>query len=135
MREFITPILLGALELYGKSNKLDNTDLQLVCEKRVTGFVGNGPVDYIVTYKTMNIILTEAKKDQIDSGVLQNICQQVAGVQEIARLLTLTTSAMRQSDALRMTVSARAGGILRCSARNLIVSDLRTSCATLRSLS
>lgn len=96
MREFITPILLGALELYGKSNKLDNTDLQLVCEKRVTGFVGNGPVDYIVTYKTMNIILTEAKKDQIDSGVLQNICQQVAGVQEIARLLTLTTSKKRK---------------------------------------
>ena len=96
MREFITPILLGALELYGKFNKLDNTDLQLVCEKRVTGLVGNGPVDYIVTYKTMNIILTEAKKEKLDSGVLQNICQQVASVQEIARLLTLTTSKKRK---------------------------------------
>ena len=96
MRDFISPILLGALELYGKFNKLDNTDVQLVCEKRVTGQVDNGPVDCIVTYKTMNIILTEAKKEKLDSGVLQNICQQVASVQEIARLLKLTTSKKRK---------------------------------------
>ena len=46
MREFISPILLGALELYGKFNELNKSDLKLVCEMKVCGSAGNGPVDY-----------------------------------------------------------------------------------------
>ena len=96
MREFISPILLGALELYGKFNELKKSELKLVCEMKVSGSAGNGPVDYIVTYKKTNIILTEAKKDEIDKGVVQNLCQQVASVQEVARSLKLTTSKKRK---------------------------------------
>ena len=87
MREFISPILLGALAIYDALNPKKDDLLQLVCEKKVSGEIGTGPVDYVVTYRKMNIVLTEAKREKILSGIQQNIRQQEASRQQYVREL------------------------------------------------
>lgn len=107
MREFISPILLGALAIYDTSNLEEMHPLQLVCEKQVTGEIGTGPVDYVVTYKKMNIILTEAKKEKIDTGIQQNLRQQEASrqeyVREVARMTNAQGKLKRKYDELLFT--------------------------------
>lgn len=93
MREFISPILLGALAIYDTSNLAKTHPLQLVCEKQVTGESHLGPVDYVVTYKKMNITLTETNKYKMDTGIQQNIRQQEVSRQQYVRELTWTTNA------------------------------------------
>ena len=78
MREFISPLLVGALNLLDGSVKLQG-------EKEICGFVGNGPVDYVMEYRSYQIVLTEAKKLTIKAGIKQNIAQIVASKEDFAK--------------------------------------------------
>ena len=82
---FISPILIGTLALYASFNTENKDPLQIACNEKVIGKVGRGLVDYVVTYKNMNIILTEAKRENISGGVQLNLHQQEAIRQEQER--------------------------------------------------
>ena len=94
MRELVSPLLIGAI-MIAKSESL-----KMVCEKNIEGELGHGPVDYVITYKLMNIVLTEAKKEKIDDGVIQNICQLVASREQRARDLRQVGGKKRKYDEL-----------------------------------
>ena len=82
---FISPILIGTLALYASFNTENKDPLQIACNEKVIGKVGGGLVDYVVTYKNMNIILTVAKRENISGGVQLNLHQQEAIRQEQER--------------------------------------------------
>ena len=89
MREFIGPILVGALRLVliflkktGNSGRLS-----LICEKIIVGLHAHGPVDYVVVFDYLDIILTEAKKLEILQGVVQNLLQQRASQEFLTNVL------------------------------------------------
>ena len=89
MREFIGPILVGALRLVliflkktGNSGRLS-----LICEKIIVGLHAHGPVDYVVVFDYLDIILTEAKKLEILQGVIQNLLQQRASQEFLTNVL------------------------------------------------
>ena len=51
----------------------------LVAEMQITGSRGNGSVDYIAEYKRFGLLLlTEAKRERPDDGVVQNIARMMA---------------------------------------------------------
>jgi hypothetical protein len=79
MREFISPVLIGALRLV--------KGVSMMCEKRIVGKFGHGPVDYAMTYQCLNIVLTEAKKQDIEGGIVQNIVQQQASHEMFSHIL------------------------------------------------
>ena len=80
MREFMSPVLIAALLL------MENNDhLKMHCELPITGEGGNGPVDYVITYNSFDIVLTEAKKLDIAAGMAQNIAQQVASREDFVK--------------------------------------------------
>jgi hypothetical protein len=70
VRELIGPVLVAAARIAD--------EIKLVCERKITGSRGAGPVDYAVVYKKFNVVITEAKKDNINSGLGQNIAQLVS---------------------------------------------------------
>jgi hypothetical protein len=70
MREFISPLLISASILVGS--------VQLFCERQVNGSFANGPVDYLAMYRAYSICVTEAKKLEIDKGIIQNVGQMKA---------------------------------------------------------
>ena len=81
MREFIGPVLVHALlHISGKSKKV-----QMVAQRKLSGSLGYGPVDYIMMYKDFNICVVEAKKEAIEYGVYQNIAQMVASREDYCR--------------------------------------------------
>jgi len=67
-RELISPLLLGALFLVN--------GVSMGCEKRVVGRYGRGPIDYVFIFRSILILLTEAKLNDLDAGLTQNIVQQ-----------------------------------------------------------
>lgn len=69
-REFISPVLIGCLQVVN--------GITMMCEKKIVGTFGNGPVDYSLIYKNLNIVLTEAKKENLEGGLIQNLVQQEA---------------------------------------------------------
>lgn len=77
MCEFISPLLIGSVNLmvdYLKAQQTSNEKLSLSCEKQIVGNVYQGPVDYVVVFDCLDIVLTEAKKDMdLKKGVLQNL--------------------------------------------------------------
>ena len=77
VRELIGPILVAAAKIA--------TDIKLVCEKPIMGSRGNGPVDYAAVYKDYNVVITEAKKNDVTSGLGQNIAQIKAGREDYLR--------------------------------------------------
>lgn len=89
MREFISPVLIGALRcvlslckrLYGEKV------LSLMCEKRIIGRHALGPVDYAIVFDCLDILLTEAKKMNLPMGIIQNLLQQRASQQMLANTL------------------------------------------------
>jgi len=89
MREFISPILVGALRLVLIFLKNSNIagKLSLLCEKIVVGLHAHGPVDYVVIFDYLNIILTEAKKHDINQGIIQNLLQQRASQEFLTNML------------------------------------------------
>ncbi len=72
MREFISPILAGAIVLINELN------IKMTAEKSITGKLANGPVDYDIMYRNFHICIAEAKKVDIEYGIAQNIAQIVA---------------------------------------------------------
>jgi hypothetical protein len=78
-REFISPVLIGSLHIVD--------GITMMCEKRVIGTFGNGPVDYTLIYKNLNIVLTEAKKEDLEGGLMQNLVQQKAYRESLAYAL------------------------------------------------
>ena len=89
MREFISPVLIGALRLvliFLKKSS-NNGKLSLMCEKVLVGLHAHGPVDYVVVFDYLDIILTEAKKVDIPNGVIQNLLQQRASQEFLSNVL------------------------------------------------
>jgi hypothetical protein len=72
MREFISPVLIGAL------NVIKKKEIKFRTEYEVKGWSGNGPVDYDFMYKEFHMCVAEAKKEAIDYGVAQNCGQTMA---------------------------------------------------------
>lgn len=71
VRELIGPVLVAAARI--------SMNIRIVSEKQITGSMGNGPVDYDMIYKDFNIVITEAKKEDMKKGLGQNIAQLVGG--------------------------------------------------------
>jgi hypothetical protein len=67
-RELISPLLLGALFLVD--------GVSMGCGKRVVGRYGRGPIDYVFIFRSILILLTEAKLNDLDAGLALNIVQQ-----------------------------------------------------------
>jgi hypothetical protein len=89
-REFISPILVYSVNItidYLKSQNI-NPSILLCCEKEILGRRYHGPVDYSLMYDIFDIILTEAKKSDITSGIYQNLLQQHASLEFISNLFT-----------------------------------------------
>ena len=89
-REFISPYLIAAIRIASKVLKVEDcpsNTLSLVYEKCVYGLRASGPVDYIIMLDTLDIVLTEAKKESVEPGILQNLLQQVASVEYCSNLL------------------------------------------------
>jgi hypothetical protein len=70
VREFIGPVLVAAARITG--------GVKIASEKAITGRRGQGPVDYDLLYKEYHIVVTEAKKNDIEEGLVQNVAQVVA---------------------------------------------------------
>ena len=78
MREFISPILIAAVELMIDHALKENDELKMkkMCEKRIFGLEFGGPVDYVIFSNMFAIPTTEAKPYDPYSALLQNILQQ-----------------------------------------------------------
>ena len=74
VREYISTVLLACARITG--------NVKLVAELVIAGRKGNGPLDYAILYENFFLLITEAKKDQLDQGVIQNIAQLVASREE-----------------------------------------------------
>ena len=74
VREFISSVILACAKI--------SKDVSLVTEREIIGKRGNGPLDYAMLYKKYFIIITEAKKDNLEKGVVQNLAQLVASREE-----------------------------------------------------
>lgn len=74
MREFIGPVLVGAIRLLGP-----DSEIKIRSEHKVVGKRGRGPLDYDLLFKLFHVIVCEAKngKDVVD-GIPQNTAQLVA---------------------------------------------------------
>ncbi len=55
MTEFIGPLLVVAVVLNTKAN----TEVKMVAGNKIVGSLGNGPVDYTLIYKELNICVVE----------------------------------------------------------------------------
>ena len=72
-REFISSVLLLAANI---------AKVHLCVEEQVAGRLGHGPVDWVALYNSYRIFITEGKKDDLTKGVIQNIAQMVAAVED-----------------------------------------------------
>eukprot|EP01039_Chlorochromonas_danica_P005287 gene5287-5822_t len=85
MREFISPILIEVVLLCVRIWKRMHPDTQsmltLVCERLIVGQEAHGPVDYSILFDWFDLILTEAKRDDLDAGIVQNYLQLFASKQ------------------------------------------------------
>jgi hypothetical protein len=95
MREFISPILIGAVKLMQNQKKKQYL-LQLICELPVAGLLCSGPVDYSIIYDKLSIILTEAKSRDIKKGLIQNLAQQRAALEFTTNFLIASFGAKRK---------------------------------------
>lgn len=81
MREFISPVLIAAVELMIEHVVKSDDELKMKCEKRIIGFEYGGPVDYVILFNLFAILLTEAKHTDLAAALLQNLLQQRAAQQ------------------------------------------------------
>jgi hypothetical protein len=89
IREFISPILIASLRLgvrYLANHKYDNM-LTLVCEKVIVGLLAHGPVDYIMMMDYFDMVLTEAKKQDLEYGLVQNLLQQYSSLEYLSNVV------------------------------------------------
>jgi hypothetical protein len=90
MREFISPVLIGSIRLAKKkllNEKIPVERLELTCEKNIIGLHAHGPVDYTIMFDCLDIVLTEAKKHEVEDGILQNLLQQRASQEFLSNTL------------------------------------------------
>lgn len=110
MRELISPILIGAIMLSADKH------LKINCEQNIEGELGKGPVDYVISYKSINIVVTETtetKKHTMELGMAQIIAQQVANREERARKMSKMPGMKRKyDDILSDIVTVPAYGIV-----------------------
>ena len=95
MRELISPILIGAIMLSADKH------LKINCVQNIEGELGKGPVDYVISYKSINIVVTETtetKKHTMELGMAQIIAQQVANREERARKMSKMPGMKRKYD-------------------------------------
>ncbi|CAB4477069.1 hypothetical protein RhiirA1_459075 [Rhizophagus irregularis] len=67
-REYISPILHGVAYFFQNS-------IKIYPEHELVGSYGHGPVDWTIMVNNKYILITEAKKVDVDHGVGQNIIQ------------------------------------------------------------
>ena len=70
VREYISAILSAAAGIA--------QGVKLSAEKKITGRKASGPLDYSMIYKDFFVVVTEAKNDDLEEGVVQNVAQLVA---------------------------------------------------------
>jgi hypothetical protein len=78
-REYIGPILLACALIAG--------DIKMSAEQCIVGKRANGQLDYAMIYKKIFILITEAKKDNLNGGIVQNLAQLVASREEYLRII------------------------------------------------
>eukprot|EP00047_Mylnosiga_fluctuans_P000635 m.197385 g.197385 ORF g.197385 m.197385 type:complete len:350 (-) comp10088_c0_seq29:207-1256(-) len=66
-REYISCVLLSAAMLFEK--------VTLKVEEATSGQLARGPLDYLFIYKNFHILVTEAKQNETNKGVAQNVAQ------------------------------------------------------------
>jgi hypothetical protein len=79
-KEFISPVLVGAVRAVG--------GFQIFPEQIIVGQYGKGVVDYCLTHRHLNIVLTEVKEEELGLGLMQNLVQQVSSLQALANHLS-----------------------------------------------
>ena len=85
MRELISPVLIRALCLVDDYNERANTTkVRLICEKVISGSSGHGPVDYVMSYLHVLIVIGEAKHKDLIAGFYQNLVQQQNALDSLA---------------------------------------------------
>jgi hypothetical protein len=70
VREYISAILSAAAGIAG--------NIKLSAVMVITGRLASGPLDYSMLYKDFLIVVAEAKRDQPEKGVVQNVAQIIA---------------------------------------------------------
>ena len=70
VREYISTILIAATNIA--------REVKLWSEKEIRGTMATGPLDYAILYKEFYTVIAEAKKDNLDSGIVQNLAQMMA---------------------------------------------------------
>lgn len=70
VREYIGVVLLACAMIAG--------EIKMSAEKSICGKKANGPLDYVMLYKKFFLLITEAKKDDMTGGTIQNLAQLVA---------------------------------------------------------
>ncbi|EXX64991.1 uncharacterized protein OCT59_012283 [Rhizophagus irregularis] len=74
-REYISPILHGVAYFFQNS-------IKIYPEHELVGSYGHGPVDWTIMVNNKYILITEAKKVDVDHGVGQNIIQLQSAFQK-----------------------------------------------------
>ncbi|RUP47205.1 hypothetical protein BC936DRAFT_146018 [Jimgerdemannia flammicorona] len=74
-REFISVFMTTTILLIQNHHLKFPENLQLFVEEFLSGSRGYGPVDYLVKYLQLVVMLNEAKRQDFDQGAAQNIVQ------------------------------------------------------------
>ena len=74
-REFISAVLLPCVQLFKPS-------MQIRIERKLYGTLGRGPVDYVIMCDGLEIIVTQAKKGELELAIYQNV-GQLEAVQKV----------------------------------------------------
>ena len=90
MREFISPVLIGAL------NVIKEKEITFRAEYKIEGWSGNGPVDYDFMYKEFHVCVAEAKKEAINDGIAQN-CGQIMASRDVYDISLATEKKRKRS--------------------------------------
>eukprot|EP01035_Chromulina_nebulosa_P033647 gene33647-45065_t len=74
VREYISAVLVACAMIAG--------NVKLVAGQSIVGKKAYGPLDFAMLYKKFFLLITEAKKDNLNNGVIQNIGQLLASREE-----------------------------------------------------
>jgi hypothetical protein len=70
--EYISPVLISVVQLFPH---FPGSGLSLQLGRRTSGETARVPVDFLYVYKKIQILVTEAKKDNLEQGIAQNVAQ------------------------------------------------------------
>ena len=108
MRELISPVLVRALSLVDDFNgQAHKTKVRLICDKLVSGSSGHGPpIDYVMSYLNVLIVIGEAKLKDLLGGFYQNLVQQYNALESLAdKIVGSSTVGSKRSHDFIHTVS------------------------------